>query len=298
MNDFLHRGIIDELNVRFTYALTTNLTTQAILKHKCDPVSGHILGRSLTSATLLSPFLNKKERLTIQWNYPEGLIRKITVDTGNEANTRGFTNKKAIMDKADDLLAIYGKQGTINVIKSSDKKVLQNSSSEALLHDPVKDLAFYYSISEQLETEIQAVVGFLPNPLAPVSTSQGFLIQALPNCDLNVFDKLRKRMDSLSFRELLKTPPTCDNYFEKLINILIKDMGKIKYSINDCSTPLFKCYCSRERMIQVAKTLTKENLTDYIMKHKPLKIFCNFCAANYLIPYEVINQIIKKKEEK
>ena len=297
MNDFLYRGVIDELGVRFSYTCIPNVVNTAILKHNCDPASSHILGRALIAGTLLTPLLGEKERLTIQWNYPKGSLKQATVDVGANSIVRGFVGDKNLSNTADDLTKLYGNKGTVNIVRTNQAKVLQNSTCDAHLHDIVSDLAFYYSLSEQIETEIVALIGFDPNPKKPVYTAQGFLIQGLPDSNLEVIENMRKKMASKKFKNFLIKAPTHNNYFEKIINLLIQDYPKTKYSLYGCPIPRFKCNCSRQRIIEATKVLPIKNLREHLEHKKPLTVTCNICSTIYHIKEDIINQLIKAKEQ-
>ena len=103
MEDFLYRGLVKDLNVRFSYALTTQVANTAIKKHGCCPVAGHLLSRTLTAGLLCSPTLGDDERTSITWQYP-GPLQKIVVEFGTQADVRGTIAAKHLMGTVESEL--------------------------------------------------------------------------------------------------------------------------------------------------------------------------------------------------
>ena len=281
MNDFLYRGLIKNYNIRFAYAYTPALCNESILKHNSGPLVSHLLSRALTAGVLCSPTLNGSERCSVTWQYP-GPIQKVIVDFGAEGDVRGTTSVKQLMGQVSTEADIYGDSGSLSVIKSNDKIILSSGTTQASLLDVVDDLNFYFSVSEQLETDMYIAVGFNPNPQKPVDICQGLLLQAMPDCDFEAMERLRLRLHSDEFKKLMAQHPENDNHFELLFKELFKDEENTpEYEIHASKQPGYKCTCSREKTQNALKTLSQHDVEDIEAKGEDIQVICQFCSTPY-----------------
>ncbi|MBT3378008.1 MAG: Hsp33 family molecular chaperone HslO [Lentisphaerae bacterium] len=290
--DFLCRGILDDLNIRFSYAVVTDVANDAILAHDCDPLSGHILSRSLCAAVLSAPLLNDGERYTLRWNY-SGACKNVVIDVGASADVRGFVNPADLLSRADREDQIYGESGTVAAIKSTHEQVLNSGTVEAGLLDPVEDLAFFFSLSDQVETGLSALVALAQDVKRPVRLCQGVMIQALPDCDLAAFDDIRGRLRQPDVRGLLEEPPLVDNHFELIARALAGDVdGPLGWSSFQSHRPEFRCACGREQILQVVRTLPASDIQDQIAKEEGLRITCTFCARVHTVALDELQSLM------
>jgi redox-regulated HSP33 family molecular chaperone/Fe-S-cluster containining protein len=206
-SDFLRRGTLLDGQVRVAHTVTTALAAEAVRLHDLEPVAAHCLARALTCGALFSPLLGDDERVTLRWKY-EGALDSIIVETGNTADLRG-TIQPGDLHTADDPAILYGDGGTIAIIRS-DSRGQRSSVSEASLLDITDDLSFSFVASDQIETEIVVLVAFNADPENPVALCQGVLLQAMPGCDLEQFEQLRKGLRSSQTRDLLGQMPNLD----------------------------------------------------------------------------------------
>ncbi|MCM8526874.1 MAG: Hsp33 family molecular chaperone HslO [Lentisphaeraceae bacterium] len=285
MKDLLYRGLLKDCNIRFSYAVTTGVANEAVLSHKCDPVVSHLLSRSLTAGVLLSPTLGEDERSTVTWNYP-GPIGKIVVDFGAGADVRGMTRAKSLMDEVSSEADVYGDTGSVQVMRFNSKNLLSNGTCDAPIMDAVADLSYFYSVSEQLETDMYIAVGFNPDPENPVALCQGIMLQAMPDCDYEVLERIRKTLNSEEFKHLINEPVnSVESLLEKL---LISEEQKPDFEFYPCPEPHFNCTCSREKTMNVLTTLGPEDVKDIMAKGENVNVACHFCSKVYsFTPEEV-----------
>ncbi|MDD7984075.1 Hsp33 family molecular chaperone HslO [Lentisphaera marina] len=295
MNDFLYRGIIEGLNARFSVVHASEAVETGIIKHNCDPVSGLLLCRALGTGLLISPLLQDDHRFTISWQY-DGPIGKVVVDVGANSDVRGLISDTNLAVHTTSMGESYGENGQISVVRSSEKMLISSSTTEAQLLELSDDLGFFFSTSEQVETELVIATNFRPNPENPVSLCQGFMIQALPGCDLEKLDRARQRMRSPEFRALLDTAPELDNHVEKLIQLLF-DEGEEQqeYSIHSCPNPIFQCNCSKEKTFSALRTLNKDELIESRDKKEEIAVSCHFCSSRYTFDHNDLQRLIDEK---
>ncbi len=293
MNDFLYRGLLAGQDIRFSYALTTGISNHAVLVHECDPVAAHLLCRALTAGVLAAPLLSEDERFSLYWRY-NGAFRNIIVELGAAADARCLIGEPHLIDKIENESQIYGTEGTVSVIRSLPTRQLNTGTVAAGLLDVVEDLAFFFSTSDQNETGMTVLIGFSPDVEKPVSLCQGMLLQALPGCNLERFDRLRRAMQEESFRALLATPPSADNHIERLVQALETLSGETASppTVHECEGPTYDCGCSREKTLRVLQAMGEAELRQAIVDGETITIRCHFCNEAYLFGGEDLRRAL------
>lgn len=281
MVDYIYKGHFKGLDIAFTYAVTTSLVNELVVRHDNDPVAAHILGRAVTAGVLSSSLLPENQRLNLCWKYP-GRLRTVLVDTGSDGSARGFVSPAHLNEAAGSIDELYGENGELRVIRTQDAQVLNSSTAMIPLQDVVRDLAYHFCVSDQVETGMIALIGLQADEKAPVSLSQGWMIQALPDCDLERFDRIRARMEGEGFRALLSDANEADTYFEKLAHALISDESEeVAIHLDTCPAPFFQCTCSKEKMGEILRTIPIPERMEIVKAGQPLVLHCQFCNTRY-----------------
>jgi molecular chaperone Hsp33 len=145
---------------------------------------------------------------------------------------------------------------------------------------------------------MSAMIGFNPDPDNPVHLCQGWMIQALPNTDLERFDRIRKQMDRAGFRELLGHESESEGYFEQIAKTLIGDEpGFEGIQMEACPVPKFECTCSREKMGAVLRSIPIPDRMTIVKRNEPIGINCQFCNERYEMTIEECIAAWNKKPE-
>jgi molecular chaperone Hsp33 len=182
---------------------------------------------------------------------------------------------------------LYGEVGELQVIVSNDGAVVNSGTTPIALHDAVNDLACHYCISDQVETGMSAMIGFNADPEIPVQLCQGLMIQALPNTDLERFDRIRRRLDDPGFRELMGHGSASEGYFEQIAKILIGDEEGFEGIYQEtCLSPKFECTCSKEKMTAVLRSIPISDRMTMVKQNEPVGISCQFCNERYEMTIE------------
>lgn len=283
MKDFLYSGRLEKLNVAVSYGVFTDLCNEVVTRHDCDPVSAHLLGRALGAGCLSASVLKPEERVNVHWAY-EGSLKALVVDAGAEGDVRGFITPRHLAQEADSKDQLFGDKAQLRVIRTKNMHVLSSGTSESIFQDPVQDLEHAYGISDQVETAITVMIGFSQDPEKPVALCQGLLLQALPDCDLELFDRLRQGLNQDAARQLLSQSSDSDNYIEDLIHAVMngekKDLG---LKLMDRPAPYFQCSCKREKMSAVLRVLPYEDRMEIAKKKEDVIVHCEFCNERYTL---------------
>ncbi len=286
--DIILRGSFKDIDVRFTLAETTDTVTRGIIIHNTDPVASHIFGSALTTASMLSPLLTENEKYSIRWTY-DGLIENIIVDVDAETNLRGIPKNTSLI-QADSKGQLYGEDGHISLIKAANGKILSSGTSQAALLDVTDDVSFFFSTSDQIETEGICALNFRANPEDPVEIAAGFMMQALPGCDLEMFEPMREAIKDEAFIKILTGPAHDEKKLQQALKYVYAKTGKESpEDIRDVAsyefgaTPKYHCNCSKEKMKRALMTLPANELKNMLKQPGGIKIECDFCRSSYVI---------------
>lgn len=286
MQDSLFRGILDALDIRFAIVDCPQTAQDIILRHDCDPVSAHVLSRAVGAAALVSTHLTEDEKYTLRWNY-QGKLSCLIADCDAQAHVRALIIPTDLASQVNNEAEIWGQDGTMTVIKSTATQILNSGSTSAGLLDVVEDLAFHFSTSDQVETAMAVLTGFRPDPQNPVSSCRGIMLQALPDCDLERFDRVRNRLASPECRHLLASPVVPDALFEQFAMLLCQNETEDHaFTLEPSPAPSFRCSCTKQSMIAALATLSNEEKEDILNKDGAITMTCRFCNTTHKITRE------------
>lgn len=284
-SDYLIRGVFRNINARFVFAETTGTVSRGVTLHDADPVSAEIFSGALTVGALISALLNENEKYSLRWDY-SGKVSSVIVDSNANCDVRGIIKEPHLMNKVSSEEDIYGeKDGFISVIKSEAGKILNSGKTRTAFSDVVLDAGFFFSVSDQLETEFCSAVEFNPDPQNPIKMAAGFMIQAMPGCNLEEFDKCRKNISQPAFSCLLLENMPSEKKLWALAavangdNAINSDKDLLSYEYGN--SPGFRCGCSFEKMKMAMSVLDRKELVSLFMENEKPSIMCNFCLKKY-----------------
>lgn len=290
VHDLLYKGSLSDLRVGFSYCVTTELVNEAVLRHNCDPLSAHLLGRAVSAGVLLSATLSGQERVNVRWKY-DGRVRTVLVDAGADGTTRGFVSPVELLSQSDTLDDLFGDAAELSVIRSAGGRVVNSGVTHSILRDVVNDLTYFLAISDQVETAMTVLIGFNQNEERPVRLCRGLMLQAMPDTDMEVFEQLRTALDGDEARELLAHDTEPDGLLENVIHALFQGRAHGSLEYEAVPSPRFQCTCSREKMVQVLRALPQSDRADVLEKKEKVKINCQFCNERYVMSIDECMQV-------
>lgn len=285
MADLLLKGQLIGCNTAVSYAVTTETVAEAVRRHDCDPVAAHVLGRAMTAAILAGSVLGEGERANVRWAY-EGTLRNVVVDTGPDGATRAFIAPNHLAGVSDEG-ELYGAGGNLNVMRTRNGHLLSQSAARADLLEVVEDLNHFLCISDQVESAMVATIALSSDPERPIRVSRGLLLQALPGCDLALFQALRDRIRAPKTLDWMGRPDESDSLVENVLHAItsgICDRALIR--LNAASPPVFRCNCGPDKMSAVLRALPYADRMDIVRKNEPLTVSCRFCGRRYTLSIE------------
>jgi molecular chaperone Hsp33 len=165
--DKLIHGTAADGSIRFMAAITTDILTEAIRRHKTSPTVSAALGRVLTGTLLLGSSLKEFDRLTVKIEC-QGAVEGITAEADKSGKVRGYVkNPDAELPPNED-----GKFDVAGIIGEGMFYVIRESGFDVGLHrepyigsvpitsgEIAEDFAFYLAKSEQIPSAAGRAAG-------------------------------------------------------------------------------------------------------------------------------------------
>lgn len=289
MSDQLVRGAFPESQIRFAYCSSAGLCTEGVMRHHSDFLSGWLLSEALVCATLLATTLKDEEKLTLRWIYP-GPVGTITADMTERGEVRGFTQRVTLLPTVATLDEAIGGTGRVSVATSKPAKLLRTGITEAVFRDVPRDMAYFLSLSFQIETAL--AVGLIMPSEEPVrvSSAVGLMLQPLPGCDPLRFERARQSVEHAAFQQWLEREPRLPQ--EVLARVAVDEPAAYYGEIE----PSYLCSCSRDKAENVLRMLEPAELEDMIAKDGKAEINCHFCAESYVFSAGELGRMLRQSQ--
>lgn len=286
----LKNGIAYKALVRFSVIDSTQIVRTATEKHGLSPISAVALGRLLTGAALMIPWLSEKETLTY---IIEGSnqIKFIASQAKSDGTVRGYVIPKIVETMTNelgkfDLKNAIGK-GTLKVVRDLNLKTPYVTPVELVSGEIAEDLAHYFAVSEQLPTAI--ALGVLVDKNG-IKKAGGIVIQIL--------DKILPESDILEIEKKFKEVTPISNFLENnTVEEAVKHIFGDKIEKIEEREVEFKCNCSYQKAFESLKLLKVDELKEMLNEGKA-EVECKWCSTKYYIEKEDIEKILEEKEEK
>jgi molecular chaperone Hsp33 len=289
MTDQLLRGVFAESQIRFAYCDGAALCTEAATRHQSDRISGWLLSEALVCATLLSTTLKDDEKLTLRWIYP-GPVGVITADMTERAEVRGFTQRVTLYPQVTTREEAIGGSGRISVVTSTRTERLRTGITEAIFRHVPRDLAYFLSLSFQIETALAVALHTVEESPVRFDSAAGLMLQPLPGCDPMRFEAARQSVERPEFQAWLDAGPRAPD--EVLAWVEVEG----KPTVYERTEPSYVCACSRFKAENVLRMLDPAELTDMLEKDRMAEINCHFCANSYVFTADELGRMLRQSQ--
>ncbi len=267
----------------------TDIAERAEQIHKTSAVTSAALGRLLAAAGMMGDMLKGKDdtvTLRISGDGPAGSVIAVADSSGN---CRGYVANPVVEIPLNnkgklDVSGAIG-SGTLTVMKDLGLKEPYVAQIPLVSGEIAEDITSYYAVSEQTPTV--CALGVLVNPDLSIKAAGGFMIQLLPFASEETITKVEKGLEGLpSFTQMLSSGMTLEG-------ICRRAMSEFEIEILDESEPVYKCYCSRERVEAALISTGKTELEDMARDEKT-EVSCHFCDAVYTFTSKDILNLVKR----
>ena len=269
---------------------STDIVRRAEEIHKTSAVCTAALGRLLTAASLMGSSLKGKDdsvTVRMRGDGPAGTVMAVS---DSEGNVRGYVQQNIVEIPLNakgklDVSGAIGKNGFLTVIKDLGMKEPYVGQVPIISGEIAEDITAYFSTSEQTPTV--CALGVLVNPDLTVKAAGGLIIQLLPTALDDTIDKVEECIKDLRPISTL----IAEGYSPE--EICHKALRLFDLDILDTAEPIFKCYCSKERVEAALISTGIEELTE-MAKEENTEVSCQFCDIKYSFSGKDIEKLIRR----
>ncbi len=283
MTDERVRYLNDELGLRATAAVTTDLVSEATARHRCTPTTTAALGRTLTAAALLGSALKGEGSsltLRITGGGPAGTI---ICTCSARGDVRGYLQHPEVDVPPTpqgklDVAGVVGSDGYLSVAYDLGLREPYSGSAPMVDGEIARDLSYYLTISEQMPSAVG--LGVLVGSGGAVMASGGFLVQHLPA----VGDDTRERI-SQAIADIARRCEELESVSHLIVegagahDLITRVAGDTFMRLTASEELRLCCECSRQKAADLlVATEDGRFLTD---GEGVRKIKCEFCGQTY-----------------
>lgn len=282
--DEIIRAVSSDGFIQISAVSTKDLTERARTMHKTLPVITAALGRTLAAVSMIGHMQKvEKASVTVRINGggPAGTIVAVSDSDGN---VRGYVqNSQVDLPKSPngklDVGGAVGRDGMLTVIKDLNLKEPYVGSTQLVSGEIAEDFTKYFYESDQTPTAV--ALGVLVDTDQSVIAAGGYIIQLLPGAPEQLLDELEKNIkETGAVTATLKTGSA-----EDLVHAVLSGFGP---KILERRPIEYKCYCSRDRVLEAITSLNKKELEEIKTKGELIEVTCQFCDIVYKIdPSEI-----------
>jgi len=273
-----------DYRARCAVAITTETVRTLQLRHGLDPLTTIALGRAVSCAALLASTL-KNGREYVHLSFAgNGPLTKVVAECNGDGHCRGYTvpvQLQSVLDlAAGDVLPesvgeALGAVGFVNVTRglAGESGSTYHAVCDFENGEIAADFARYLTESEQIPSAIAAGVKLASD--GSVLAAGGLLVQKLGGADLSeqaLLDVEQRLAQGLNLSDRLAAGESA----EDLVRHVQGDGGG--YGLLMQRPLLFRCTCSRDKMLQALAAFSEEQLTSIRAETGKLEVLCQYCA--------------------
>lgn len=223
------------------------------------------LGQALAASTLLGSTIKFTGSLIMQLQ-TEGPINMLVAQCDHERHIRGLARWQKDAPKPDEGGNPFGKGNmiiTINSERHEDRYQGVVSMESGTLAGAIEN---YFQQSEQLQTRLWLA--------ADGDQVVGMLLQHLPGqeADKDIWDRIESLGTTITDNELLTLSTE---------EVLYRLFHEEEVRLFDPEPASFRCSCSREKIINMLRSLGSEEAHDIIKEEGKISVGCDFCNQQY-----------------
>lgn len=289
--DKIIRAVSKDGFAKISAAQTRGIAERARQIHNCSPVATAALGRTLCAASILGDLLKEDSAtLTLRIN-GGGQIGSIMAVSDSSGNVRGYAQNPQIdlplrPDGKLDVGTAVGQGGQLTVSRDLGLKEPYIGSTQLVSGEIAEDVTAYFAESEQVGAACG--LGVLVDTDHTVLAAGGFLVQLLPGAP----DELITRLEENIQKTGALTSVLRDGGAKTLAMLVLDGLDPQILSESDIE---YRCYCSRERVLEVVSSAGEQELRDMIQDGKPIEVSCQFCDAEYSFSPSELEQLLPGK---
>lgn len=267
----------------------TQMVKEMQAAHKTGILETYALGETYIAAGLLTSMLKGHDRLGLVFECG-GPIKGINVEVTAEGHVRGYlkNNPFPLEKTPEDLnLSMLFGPGFLSVIKYLENSKQPFSGQVMITYGSIaKDLAYYYTRSENLPTAFNLSVKF--NKDGTVRGAGGVFIQKMPEeggkTDKSDISDIEEQ-EAGAIEDALTNMPSIGRSLSdgtELSELISSSFGKFYPNVIGSRSIEFNCSCSRELFSNYLRGLKDEDRRElYENGPFPVTTVCHNCNTDY-----------------
>ena len=265
---------------------TKTVCETARVMHQMSPAATAALGRFMTGSILISESMKNPGDTQTTIIRGDGPMEGMTCVTDFGFKVRAYPMEPVVPTEYHkpgkiNVGAAVGK-GSLTVVRDIGLKEPYVGVSELVSGEIAEDFAYYLAKSEQTKSIVS--LGVLLEK-GEVSHAGGLMVQLLPGAGEDEISYLEKRaagFPEISFLFSEGFTPA------QIIDLFMGDPDLVYL---DGKEVVFKCNCSRERMLSGLAALGKSDLEEITKDGKPVETVCRFCNSKYVFEPDELKNI-------
>lgn len=269
---------------------TTDIVNEAARIHQTSAVTSAALGRLLTATSLIGSALKGKDHsVTVKIN-GKGPAGTVLAVSDSDGNVRGYVQQSVVeipLNKKGklDVAGAVGTDGFVTVMKDLGMKEPYIGQTPIISGEIAEDITSYFANSEQTPTVV--ALGVLVNPDLTIKAAGGFIIQLLPTAMDDTIEKVERCINGIEpVTKLIERGMTPEEICHHVLS-------EFEIEELDTANPVYKCYCSKEKVEKALISTGKEDLLD-MAKDESTQVCCQFCDKIYEFSSQDILNLVEK----
>ena len=276
MNDYIIKAITEDGQSRAYVAVTTNMVNEAARRHEMSPVAITAAGRLFTAGAMMGTMMkNDKDLLTVRIK-GNGPIGQMMCSANPKGEVKGFVgNPQVMLPLKDGRIDVAGALGigVLSVTKDLGLKEPYIGDTILVTSEIGDDLTYYFATSEQIPSAVG--LGVLMDKDNTAKCAGGFIVQMMPEATDETVGMIEANVGLItSVSELLEKGETPEMILGRIFN------GK-EFKILEKIDCVYKCDCSRTKVINALLSLGADEIQSLIDEDKPVETRCQFCGEKY-----------------
>ncbi len=280
-HDQLFRFVFDDTPIRGQLLSLDASWQKCLQRSDADEYAQTILGHALAAVTLLASTLKIDGNITLQIR-GQGPIHLLVAQSNNQRSVRGLVRQTESVEQ---------EQATLQEVFGADKMVITIDNGRGKPHQGIVPLRgsslqdaleAYFEHSEQLPTRIWLA--------SNENSASGLLLQKLPGeeIDDDSWNRVTQLASTITQQELIELSE------QDLLHRLFHEETLRLFE----SEPVhFSCSCSREKTLNMIKSLGKEEADDILSEQGQISVTCEFCNNRYDFDPIDIEQVFSNDNE-
>ncbi|XXF79151.1 Hsp33 family molecular chaperone HslO [Myxococcaceae bacterium GXIMD 01537] len=289
MSDELVSGLLKDADLRVVLVTTGELSRQARATHRAEPAAAALFSQALTAAALMAS-LQKGDgsRINIQLEC-DGPLRGLLVDGDTTGLVRGYLKNPHVEYVGSEgefhWRPVLGNKGFISVLRDRGEGEYYRSSVELEQFDLVKDLERYFTLSDQVQTQLH--VAQQPTEGEALGRVVGLLVQPLPDGDRDAFLAHRTRLLG-QFEGAVRVHGAAG------ATALLKELFPQPDLEVMSRYPLrYACGCSKDRVKRALLAMGRDELAELLAQEGQAEATCQFCTTHFVVSGDEIREMLK-----